>query len=373
MKIICSKEALLSGINIVNKAVPTRTTMPILECILIDATRDKIKLTANDMELGIETIIDGDIEEKGMVAINARTLGEIVRKLPDNRIYISTMAVNDAIETSIVCENAHFDIISQPGDEFAYLPYIKKEDPLVISQFTLKEMISQTIFSISATDNNKLMTGELFEVRMNALRIISLDGHRISMRKEYLRDEYPDLRVVVPGKTLQEVSKILPGDAKEEVEIYFTDNHIVFIFNNTMVVSRLIEGEYFKVDQMISSDYETKVVINRRELLDCIDRATLLIREADRKPVIITIEDGKMSLQIKSQLGQMNEIIDIEKAGRDLMIGFNPRFLIDILKATDEEYVTLYLMNPKSPCIMKDEDETYIYLVLPVSFSQAAR
>ena len=255
MKIICTKQNLAKGVSIVSKAVPSKTTMPILECILIDASTDVIKLTANDMELGIETSID--------------------------------------------------------------------------------------------------------------LKVVSLDGHRISIRKIELKDSYAPKKVIVPGKTLQEISKIIGGEAEADVDISFTKNHIVFEFDRTIVVSRLIEGEYFRIDQMLSSDYETKVKINKRELLECIDRATLLIKEGDKKPLIIDIRDESMEFKIKSQVGSM------DKEGKDLLIGFNPKFLIEALRVIEDEEVDLYFMNAKAPCFIKDEAQSYIYLILPVNFNAA--
>ena len=343
--------------------------MPILECILIDATTYIIRLTANDMELGIQTEIDGQIVDRGMIAIDARIFSEIVRKLPDSEVVIET---KENLQTVITCEKAKFDIAGKPGDEFSYLPVIEKEDSIRISQFTLKEIIRQTIFSISDSESNKLMTGELFEIKDNRLRVISLDGHRISIRRIDLKDDVADKKLVVPGKTLIEISKILSGEADSVVEISYTNNHIVFEFDHTIVVSRLIEGEYFRIDQMLSNDYETKVRINKKELLSCIDRATLLVKEGDKKPIIINIGDELMELKIKSQIGSMNEEIMITKEGKDLLIGFNPKFLIDALRVIDDEEVTLYLMNAKAPCFIRDDDESYIYLILPVNFNAVA-
>ena len=157
------------------------------------------------------------------------------------------------------------------------------------------------------------------------------------------------------------------------VDIYLAVNHILFEFGNTKVVSRLIEGEYFKIDQMLSSDYETKVKINKKEFLDCIDRATLLVKEGDKKPIIIHIEDAFMELRIDSQIGSMKEEIDIEKTGKDILIGFNPKFLIDALKVIDEEEITIYLMNPKAPCFIRDDEGKYVYLILPVNFNAVGR
>lgn len=366
MKIICKKSNLVKGVSIVSKAVPSKTTMPILECILIDATTDIIKLTANDMELGIETIIEGDIIEKGLIAIDAKIFSEIVRKLPDNEVVIETQP---NLQTLITCEKAKFNIAGKSGEEFSYLPYIEKEEPVELSQFTLKEIIRQTIFTISDHDSNKLMTGELFEINENILKVVALDGHRISIRKVELMNNYASKKVIVPGKTLIEVSKILSGEVESKANIYFTDNHIVFEFDKTVVVSRLIEGEYFKIDQMLSSDYETKVRVNKKELLNCIDRAMLLVKEGDKKPIIIHIGDDTMELKIQSQLGSMNEDILITKEGKDLLIGFNPKFLMDALRVIEDEEINIYLTNAKAPCFIRDEKESYIYLILPVNFN----
>ncbi len=367
MKIICSKSKLLQGVNIVLKAVPTKTTMTILECILIDATTNDIKLVANDMELGIETKVEGDILTKGLIALDAKIFSEIIRKLPDNEVCIET---NENLQTTISCEKAVFNVSGKLGEDFSNLPIIEKEKFIFVSQFSLKEIIRQTIFSISDNDNNKLMTGELFEVEDDILKVVSLDGFRISIRKISLKEKFDNIKVIVPGKTLNEISKILTGGIDDEVRIFFTENHIVFEFDQTIVVSRLIEGEYFKINQMLSNDYETKVMINKKELYDCIDRASLLNKEGDKKPIILNITDGDMELKLNSSYGSMNENINISKDGKDIMIGFNPKFLSDAIKVIDDETINIYLINSKTPCFIKNDDESYIYLILPVSFNQ---
>lgn len=288
--------------------------------------------------------------------------------IPDNDVTIES---DKNFQISINCEKANFHISGKSGEDFSYLPYIEKTDYLTLSQFTLKELIRQTIFSIADNENNKLMTGELFEVHNNELKVVSLDGHRISIRNVQLKEDYPDNKVIVPGKSLQEISKILSGETEDEVRIFFTGNHIVFEFDATTVVSRLIEGEYFKINQMLSSDYETKFIINKKELLSCIDRATLLVKEGDKKPIILKISDDNMEINIQSQLGSMQEDIDIEKTGKDIMIGFNPKFLIDALRVIDDENVTIYMVNPKAPCYIKDDEQKYVYLILPVNFNTA--
>lgn len=184
MKIICSKSELLKGVNTVLKAVPAKTTMPILECILIDTTEGQIKLTANDMELGIETKINGDILDKGKIALEAKLFSEIVRKLPESEVTIQT---DDNFRAFIKCEKAKFNIAGKSGEDFSYLPEIEKNQMVVLSQFSLKEIIRQTIFSIADNENNRLMTGELFEINGNELKVVSLDGHRIPSVRLNLR------------------------------------------------------------------------------------------------------------------------------------------------------------------------------------------
>lgn len=366
MKLVFTKSNLNKAVGIVMKAVPTRTTMNILECILIDATTNEIKFTGNDMELGIETIVEGEIIEKGKIAIDAKLFSEIVRKLPDNDITLTTDSNNNAL---ITCEKSKFNIAGKSGDDFSYLPAIIKDKMITLSQFQLKEVINQTIFSIAINDNNKMMTGELFEVNEGTLKVVGLDGHRIAIRNIKLEGRSDDVRVVIPGKTLQEISKILNADAESFVNIYFTNNHVLFEFDQTHVVSRLIEGDYFKISQMLSNDYETKVSINKKEFLDSIDRANLLIREGDKKPIIINILNGLLQVNVNSAIGALNEDIDIDKEGKDIMIGFNPKFLMDALRVIDDENATMYLVNHKSPCFIRDKEENYIYLILPVNFT----
>ena len=366
MKLVFTKSNLNKAVGIVMKAVPTRTTMNILECILIDATTNEIKFTGNDMELGIETIVEGEIIEKGKIAIDAKLFSEIVRKLPDNDITLTTDSNNNAL---ITCEKSKFNIAGKSGDDFSYLPAIIKDKMITLSQFQLKEVINQTIFSIAINDNNKMMTGELFEVNEGTLKVVGLDGHRIAIRNIKLEGRSDDVRVVIPGKTLQEISKILNADAESFVNIYFTNNHVLFEFDQTMVVSRLIEGEYFRIDQMLNSDYDTKLTVNKKEMLSCIDRTTMLIKDSDKKPIIIGITDHSMEVKLNSAYGSMKEELAIDKRGKDIMIGFNPKFLIDALRVIDDEMINIYMINPKAPCFIRNDEGTYIYLILPVNFN----
>ena len=365
MKLVFQKEELLRSINIALRAVPSHTTMPVLECIMINAIGSRIRFTTNDTELGIETIVPGIIEEEGSAAVQAKLFSEIVRRLPQENVVLETKE-NGVV--NITSGKSKMQMVSLDGSDFLYLPVIEKEDFVTISQFSLKEVIRQTIFSIAPNDNNPILTGMLFEITGDRFKVVSLDGHRISIRSMQLKESYSDKKVIVPGKTLTEISKILNEDTDDLIHMYFTANHIVFEMTGTTVVSRLIEGEYFNIRNMITKDFNTKIKVNRKDFLSSIDRSSLFVRENDKKPIIFDIEDGFMRLSIESTFGAMDEEIDIDKEGKDLAIGFNPKFLSDALRVIDDETVSVYFINQKAPCFIKNEEEDYMYIILPVNF-----
>ena len=366
MKIICNQHDLLSSINIAQKAVPSKSTMPVLECLLIEAYDGSIKISSSNMELSIETYLTGRIDIEGQVALNAKIFSEIVRKLPDDRV---TIEVDQQFVTYIYCGPAKFKISGLLGDDFPKIPNYNKNDYINISQLSLKDIIRQTIFSIGDESRNRVMTGEHFEISDNVLTMTSLDGHRISIRKTTLKENYAEKDIVIPGKTLSDISKLLSDDIESEVTIYFSENNIIFEFENTIVLSRLVEGKYLNVKQMINNDYDTCIRINKKMLYECFDRASLLVRESEKKPIIIGIYDGKINLNMNTSIGSLDEEIEVEKEGKDLLIGFNPKFLMDVIKVIDDEEITIYLTNAKAPCFIRDEQGTYNYIVLPVNFN----
>ena len=187
-----------------------------------------------------------------------------------------------------------------------------------------------------------------------------------------LKKEYEPRKVIVPGKTLAEIIKIIGGDPEKEIAVYFTENHIQFEIENTRAISRLIEGEYLKVEQLLSKDYGTKIKVQKKELQECIDRASLLLKDDAKKPIILNIEENILSLEAASNMGSMNESMFVVKEGEKLRIGFNPKFLLEMLRVIDDEEVFMYFTSAKTPCTVRDEKDSYVYLVLPVNLSAAA-
>ena len=372
MKISSSKSSLLAGIQTVLRALPAKSTMSIMECILFNTTGGKITLTVNNLDLGIETVIDGNIEESGVVALDAKHIFEIIRKMPDSSSDIEIITDSN-YQTVVKCEQVVHNMSGRSDDEFTYLPDLDKNDNIVMSQLSLRELIRKTIFSIAEisedTPGQQTMRGELMEIKENKVRMCSLDGHRISMCTMELRENYSDKKVIIPGKSLKELSRIINGGAEDDIDIIFNPNHISFEFGSTKVVSRIIEGNFFDVNKMLVGDYETKVKINKKRLTECLDRSTIYVKEGDKKPIVLDIKDDSISIKINSATGNMNENVPASKSGKDMIIGFNPRFVIDALNVIDDEEIELDFVNSKAPCFIKKDDMSYVYVVLPVTIS----
>jgi len=365
MKIICEKQELMKSLNIVLRAVPSKTTMNILYCIFIDATVDEIRFTANDMELGIETRVEGRIEERGLICIEAKLLADIIRKMADAEVVIEADEDGHVV---ITCEKTVFHISGKDPLEFTPLPNVERTDCVELSQMSLRDMIRQTLFAVAVNDSNRIMTGELMQIREDEMRLVALDGHRIAIRKIRLKDSYPDREVIIPGKAMGEILRILSGESEETCRLYFTKGHVLFEIEGTILVSRLIEGTYFRIDQMLSTEFDTEVTVNKKELTDAVDRAMLFTSESDKRPLVTAIEDDSMDMKIRSNIGSLNESVPIALRGNKLKIGFNPKFILDALRAVDDEEIRMYFLNSKAPCFIRDEEDTYVYLVLPVNF-----
>ena len=365
MKFSCSRDSLLNAINIVSKAVSSRTTLPILECILLTASEDGLKLTANDMELAIESsYIDADIDETGKIAVDARFFSDIIRKVNGDTVKIS---VDDKNIATIKCGKSEFKISGQDGEDFPPIPEVEKNVKFVISQNDLRNLIRQTIFSISQDESKPVLTGELIEIEDNMIDFVSVDGYRISYKQAELFQSVGSKRAIVPGKSLGEIAKILAQDEDEKAVLYFTDNHVMADINGNIVVSRLIQGEFRKYQQSFTNDYKTSAKINKTEMLDCLERASLISRDSRKIPVKLEISGNNIVITANAETSTAYEEVAAELDGDKLTIAFNPKYLIDALKAIDDEDVYMHFNTPLSPCVFKPvECEGYKYLVLPL-------
>jgi len=356
---------LVENINIVSRAVTGRASQPILECCLLTAAGDDFKLMANDMEMAIETKrIEAEVLEDGAVALDSRMFFDIVRRMPGDTIEIHADEKNLTI---IKSGKSEFKILGMSAEEFPALPEVEKEHAYSLPSVELKDMIRQTIFSVSQDISKPVLCGELLEIDENCAKLVSVDGFRISLRKFDSENSGKNVKVVIPAKTLGEIGKILPADTDSVTSFYVTDKHILFDLDNCTVVSRLLEGEFIKYDNMFTKETETTVNVDRRDLLDCIERATVISRDSKKSPVKLKLSEGRIVVTSNTEMGTSYEEVGAEQDGPDLEIAFNPRYLTDVFKVLDYERISMEFSTALSPCVIKVEgSDDYKYLVLPL-------
>lgn len=368
MKIVCDKNILLEGINVVSKAISSKSTLPILEGVLVETNENGIVLTGNDLEIGIKYECAVNVIEEGKVVINARMFGDIIRRLPDAPVFIET---DENFVTNIKCANVNFDISGSGAEEYPKIPEINKNDFVSIENSKLKSLIKQTIFAISLNDKKPIWTGSLFEIENNTISVVSTDGYLMAIRKEEIAAENKNIKVIVPGKTLNELLKIIPDDDLS-VNIYFSEKHILFEFEKFTVTSRLRDGEYTNYKSVVErqKNYEIQLEANVSDIFSSLERASLIINTDNTKsPLKLIIKDDQINLTCSSQIGKVSDIINVsaKKAG-ELLIGLNQKYLYNVFKNCDTEEVLLNFISSKNPCIvMPTEGENFIYMVMPIS------
>ena len=371
MKVICEKEKILKGINSVINGVASKTTMPILEGILIQTNDNELKLTSYDLEIGIEYILEAKVEEQGNTVVNAIMFSEIIRKLPSSEISIS---INENQLLEIECEGSLYKLATMNPDEFPELPKINIDESIEIEQTVLKNMIRKTIFAVSNEENRPIFTGCLFEVLDNVLNVVAVDGYRLAIKKNVLNEKSNNFNSVIPGKTLNEVNKII-SDSFDPIKIGISKNQGLFEMENCKIVTRLLDGEFLKYSNAIPSTWETRIKVNKQNIQNCFERISLIssssIEKEKKYPVKINIEVGKVTISCANQTGDAKEEIIVDTEGKELEIGFNPRFFLDALKAIDDEDVYIEFGTNRSPCIIKPvEDGDYIYMILPIKMKE---
>ncbi|MCR1952957.1 MULTISPECIES: DNA polymerase III subunit beta [unclassified Clostridium] len=362
MIFICEKQKLQEGISIANKAITGKTTMPILEGIYINAKSEGLTLIGSDMDVSIETKVEADILEEGMIVIDAKIFGEIIRKLPNSDIKIETLE-NDIIQ--ITCEKSVFNLVYMNGEDYPALPSINENLSVEVQQNILKNMIKGTSFAIAQDETRPILQGILFEVKNKNLNLVALDGYRLAVRSEFL-DNDNEIEVVIPGKTLNEVSKILE-DVSDIVKITFTNNHILFNLNNTKVISRLLDGKFVNYSSLLPQEHKILVDVDKQHLQSCIERASLMAKDSNSNLIKLDVQEENMIITSNSQLGKVREELSINLQGEPIQIAFNSRYLLDVLKNVDDDEIKMEMTSSVSPCVIKCKNtDNSKYLVLPV-------
>ncbi len=363
MKIKISKSDLNDKINLVLKAVASKGTMPILEYILLTADNGGFKMISNDLKLAIETnYIDCEIEEMGIIALEAKYFAEIVRKLPEGMLTLETNENDVKITSGKVVINFKGLL----GDDFPSIPTVEETNALTLNTEDFINLVKRTVFSIAQDDAKPVLTGELFEISESILKVVAVDGFRISYGMKEL-ENVQDFSVIIPGKALKEVSKILPLEKDSKVKMIFGESFIKFVTEKCTVVARLLDGEFIKFNQLFTESHKTKVTCKRNDLKEALERTMLVSRDTKRTPVKLEINENAIVMTSNTESGNFYEEISSLFEGETLTIGFNPKYILDIIDALESDEIVLTFTNHLSPCIIRGiNDNDFKYLVLPL-------
>ncbi|WP_018249402.1 DNA polymerase III subunit beta [Orenia marismortui] len=365
MRIEINQKEFYEGIQTVSKAVSSKTTLPILSGILLKTEEDKLKVVGTDLEIGIECFIEAHIIKGGSIVLPAKYLTSIVRELPNEKIILTTEASNNTAQ--IKCDQAQFNIHGSPADEFPILPEIESGVRFTIKQNKFKEIIDQTKFAISKDESKPFLTGGLLIIEEGNIKLVSTDTYRLAYREDQINEkDISAEKVIIPNKTLNEIAKLL-DNSEDLIEIIITENQILFKFSGVSIVSRLIEGQFPNYKQVIPNKNNTKVVVDKNELLSAAKRASLLAKK-DSNIIKINLEKDKLIITSNApEIGQAYEEVSISLVGQETEIAFNAIYLMDCLKVIDSEEVVLELLGSLSPGVIKSKSEDeYIYVIMPV-------
>lgn len=360
MKIKVEKNILLAGIQKIQNVITPKATLPILSHFLIETQQDKIKLTATDLDIGINCVLPVDIQEQGAITVPAKRFSDIIKELPGDMVNISTKKNNSVtIETN----SCQFKILGLGREDFPRLPEFKEIEAVKIKQPVLKRMFSLTSFAVSFDETRYILNGILFKINKNSLTLVATDGKRLALAKDKIETQQDKVvQVIIPIKAVQELSRLLQEEG--EVSVLFGNNQVLFDLGSVLLISRLIEGEFPDYQQVIPAQSENKIKVGREDFLLAIKRAALLTTP-DYQAVKLEVFKNKLVVSKSTpDIGESKEEIAAEYTGRELLIGFNPYYLIDALKNLSDEKVELELTDSEKPGAIRLGD--YTYIVLPM-------
>lgn len=363
MEVRLLKDILQKGIQTVQNAVSQKSGLPVLSNILFEASKDKIKLIATDLEIGIiSKLVNLEVQEDGAISIPAKKISDIVKELPNKEIHLSAKKNNQVV---IKCDKSTFKIMGLPKDEFPKVPELSDKDILVVPQKLLKMMLNLTSFSVSKDESRYILNGILFIVTDKRLSLVATDGRRLAViSKDIPKPGGFTRKVIVPAKAVAELLRILRDE--EDVRVLFSENQIAFEFNETLLIARLIEGDYPNYEQVIPKPSQEKIRVGRESFYAAIKRASLFTTP-DSQSVKLDILKNKMVISKASQDGsESREELDCSYGGEELTIGFNPNYLMDALKNISEEEISFEFAGQDKRGVIRAEGSDYIYIVLPV-------
>lgn len=366
MQFSCEKSILQEAITTASRAVSNKSSVALLEGLLITADNSGcLTLCGYNMSMGIRVKINCMVTQAGAAVLNARLFGDMIRKLPDDVIYVET---NESLMTTIRCDKAVFNLVASDAQEFPQLPEVENsENPIILPQNMLKSMISQTIFAVSDNESKPVLTGCLFEIEENHIHVAAVDGYRLSVRREILENPVSEpAKFVVPGVALREVERIL-SERDETAEIYPDSRHILFRIGDTVLITRLLEGEFLNYRTAIPTDAAAVITADVKQLITSIERVSLIVSEKLKNPVRMEFDESLLKISCITAIGKSYDEYTYDGTVEHLEIGFNNRYLLDALRACPSEKVCIALKGSLNPIVFTPiEGDGFTYLVLPV-------
>lgn len=366
MKFTCSQQTLSKALNTVSKAVSNRTTLPILKGILIEAKSDgTLMLTASDLEISIQKKINASVHEEGSAVVVSKLFGDIIRKLPNEDILIEETEENSV---SIKTDSSEFKVISFPVDEFPKIAEKEEiSDNIIFDKDIFIDMVNRTSFAASIDESKGVLVGILTEIKKDKVNMVALDGFRLALACENMKSA-EEKRFIIAAKIMNEISKIVSeNEGEDDISISLGKKRAVFNIGTTEVILRLMEGDFIRYRDIIPNDSVINVIAGRDILLESIERASLLAKEGKNNLIKMTIRDDIMTITSRSEEGNVREEIAVDKKGNDIEIGFNSKFVMDVLKSIDDEEISMNFKTNTSPCVVRPvEGDSYEYLILPV-------
>ena len=364
MKFSCEKYLLQSACGIASRAAAGKSPIPALEGLLLQAS-DRLTVTGYDLKKGIYTQLEAEVKEQGSVVVGARLFGEMIRRLPDGIVTISTDINNNV---NVKCGKSEFNFMGISPEDYPEMPVVDGVNNIALPQKILGSMINQTIFAVADNDMRPIYTGTLFDIEGEELTLVSVDGYRLAKRSEKLESaKMENCSFVVPGSALADIERIC-GDSEELVKISVGAKHISFSIGETVVVSRRLEGEFLNYKKSIPDSFKYTVKVDRGEFMSAIDRVALIVSERNTSPVRMSFNDGNIDCLCVTPIGRAEDVCTCEGSGEGLQIGFNDRYLKDALKASAKEELNVCLNSASSPCIITaaDGSDNFTYMILPV-------
>lgn len=366
MKFTVNQREMIYALNILTRAISAKTTMEILKGIFIEAKDNHLTMKTNDLSLSIIIEIPALVETEGVTVIESNLFNDIVRKLPDDAITIEKMT--DHIQ--LICSQSQYKLMMMDDETFPQIPERTDGIQIVINQSVFSNMIKMTNFAVSRDETRAILTGSLLEVKNNVMKLVSIDGYNIAIKKVILNNA-PDCSVIVPGRTLNEIQKIIGYNVDDEITLTVGNNYITFEFDNVKIISKVLEGEYIKYEQVIESDFGIEVEVDNREFYDAIDRAALMANQSRSYIVIFDFDKDHVTITSQSEMGTAKEEVEIKNYGKPIRIGFNPNYLMKALRIIEDDELRIKMTSSVRPCFIQPKDnDSYEYYLVPIRINQ---